>query len=114
MDDSSFARAKLRRLFESGGHEVVGSAEGGTQALAMFKSLAPDLVTMDYLMPDKSGEEVVKEIMQYDPDARVIMISGASNEEVEERSMQAGAKFFFRKFDMKSDLLDVINQVLAL
>ena len=112
VDDSSSACARLKALFESGGHEVAGCAENGVQALKMFKDLHPDLVTLDYLMADKSGEEVLKEIIQYDPSARVIMISGSSDSTIEERVLQAGAKVFIPKFNALIDILKVIDQVM--
>ena len=114
VDDSAFARARLKLLFESGGHEVVGDAGDGEQALALFKNLQPELVTLDYLMADKSGEAVLKEIIQHDPSARVIIISGSSDNTIEERVLQAGAKVFVEKFNKQSDTLKVIDRVMQI
>ena len=85
-DDSAFARNSLRMIVESGGHEVVGRAGDGEQALRLFKSLHPEIVTLDSLMPNKSGEAVLKEIVRQDPSARVIMISGTGDRTIEEAS----------------------------
>jgi len=112
VDDSSFACARLKSLFINGGHEVVGCAVNGVQALKMFKDLHPDLVTLDYMMSDKNGEEVLKEIIRYDPSARVIMISGSSDYTIEESVLQAGAKVFIQKFNDQIDTLKVIDQVM--
>ena len=114
VDDSSFARTRLKILFDNGGHEVVGTARDGAQALALFKNLHPELVTLDYLMPDKSGEAVLKEIIQHDPSARVIIISGTSDHAIEERVLQAGAKVFIEKFNNQIDILKVIDQVMEI
>jgi two-component system chemotaxis response regulator CheY len=112
VDDSTFARARLRDLFEKSGHEVVGDAEDGVLALSLYKNLQPELVTMDHLMENKSGEDALKEIIRHDPDARIIMISGSSDHKLEERVLQAGAKAFVAKFDGHLKLLKVINQVM--
>lgn len=112
VDDSSFARQRLKQIFENGGHEVVGCAVNGTQALQMFQELKPELVTLDFLMIGKSGEEVLKDIMELDPDARVIMISGSGDVTIAERVKQAGAKEFLEKFSEKRDFLSVIEQVM--
>ena len=114
VDDSSFARARLKMLFESGGHEVVGGAENAEQALALYKSLNPELVTLDYLMADKSGEAVLEEIIQYDPSARVIMISGSGDHAIGDRALEAGAKDFVEKYNLEKDILNVIDRVMEI
>ena len=114
VDDSAFVRARLNDLFERAGHEVVGGAENAEQALALFTSLHPELVTLDHLMPGKTGEAVLKEIIQLDPNARLIMISGSGDSNIEKRVLQAGAKAFVQKIDLKKDILEVINQVMEI
>ncbi len=113
VDDSTFACARLKILFESGGHEVVGHTEEAEQALSLFKSLHPELVTLDYMMGVKSGEAVLKEIIKHDPSAKVIMISGSNDPAIEERVLQAGAKSFVEKFNSKEEILKVVDQVMA-
>ena len=111
VDDSSFMRARLRVMFESGGHEVVGQAPDGEQALELFEDLHPEIVTLDYLMAGKNGEEVLKEIIQHDPSARVIMLSGSGDSTIEERALQIGAKLYMEKPIVQRDILKVIDQV---
>lgn len=112
VDDSTFALHRLKMIYESGGHNVVGCAANGEQALQMFKQFHPELVTLDQVMAGQSGEEVLEEILQLDPDARVIMISGAGDVTLEERVLQAGAKKFMRKYAEQKDFLCVIDQVM--
>ena len=112
VDDSTFARHRLKLIFENGGHEVVGCAANGEQAVQMFQQLHPELVTLDYLMADQNGEEVLNEIMQIDPDAKIIMISGSGDITLEDRVLQAGAKDFVEKFAEQKDFLSVIDKVM--
>lgn len=114
VDDSAFTRNTLGTYCESGGHEVVGRAENAEEALTLFKTLRPELVTLDYLMPGKSGEVVLEEIIQCDPSARVIMVSGSGDNTLEERALQTGAKFFMEKPFAKNDVLNVIDQVMEI
>ncbi len=114
VDDSAFARNSISKMVESGGHEVVGRAEDGEQALKMYRSLHPELVILDYLLPGKSGEVVLREMIQHDPSARVIMISGSGDITIEERALQSGAKVFVKKPCMSEDLLKVIDQVMEI
>jgi two-component system chemotaxis response regulator CheY len=112
VDDSAFTRNLLRRVYESGGHEVVGHAGNAKQALTLFKTLHPELVTLDYLMPDKNGEDVLEEMIEHDPNARVIMISGSGDNTVEERALQTGAKVYLEKHRAQREILEVIDQVM--
>ena len=114
VDDSTFARARLKTLFERGGHEVVGAAGDGEEALELFNSLHPELVTLDHVMAGKSGETVLKEIIRQDPGAKVIMISGTDDSAIEERVLQAGAKVFIKKFNAQLDILKVIDRVMEI
>ena len=112
VDDSSFARKRLKIIFEPAGHEVVGSAKDGEQALDLFDKLHPDVVTLDYLMVGKNGEEVLRDIIRHDPDARVIMVSGSGDHTVEERALSAGAKLFVGIFNGQGKFLQAIDRVM--
>jgi len=113
VDDSAFARNNLKRIVEKGGHEVAGLAENGEQALNLFKNLDPELVMLDYLMKGKSGMEVLKEIIQYDPDAKIIMVSGLGDSTIDEEALETGAKFFVRKPYAHTNILKIIDQVMG-
>lgn len=112
VDDSSFARSRLKLLFENAGHKVVGSAANGDQALSLYEELQPDLVTLDYLMAGKNGIEVLKEIIGLDPQARVIMISCLGNQTVEGKLLSAGAKVFVEKLNDQEEYLKAVDQVM--
>ena len=114
VDDSVFARDILGLNVKRGGHEVVGFAGDGEQALKMFKSRHPELVILDYLMAGKNGMEVLEEIITHDPNARVIMVSGSGDHTVEERALRAGAKVFMGKPCVQSELLNEIERVMEI
>jgi len=113
IEDSKFALFRLTKLFQGAGHEIVGSVRQSEKALSCYKTLQPQLVTLDHMMDGKSGEEVLEEIMDYDPSAKVIMISGSGDVTLPERVLNAGASAFVQKFDDSTDILDVIDQVLS-
>ena len=112
VDDSPFTRHLLGVIVKMGGHEVIGVAEDGKEALTLFQSLRPELVTLDWLMPSKSGEVILKKIIQLDPNAKVIMITGWANKSIEGRVLEAGAKAFLEKSNAQKDLLTIIDQVM--
>ncbi len=112
VDDSPFTRHLLGVIVTKGGHEVIGVAEDGKQAFEQYKALRPDLVTLDWMMPSKSGEAVLKKIIQFHPYAKAIMITGWANESIKERILQAGAKAFLEKSNVQRDLLQIIDEVM--
>jgi two-component system chemotaxis response regulator CheY len=111
VDDSSFARNNMRIIVEKGGHEIAGLAEDGEQAVSLYKNLNPDLVMLDYLMVGKSGMEVLKELIQHDPDAKIIMVSGLGDSTIEDDALEAGAKIFVRKPYAQKNILKIIDQI---
>jgi len=112
VDDSAFARNTLRAIVQTAGHEVVGCAENADQAIDLFKSLQPELVLLDYLMPGRSGEDVLKEIIRDDPAAKVIMISGSGDLTIQKNAVKHGAKVFLRKPFRYEQILETICDVM--
>ena len=74
-DDSAFMRNILATTLRNASYDIVGEAGNGVEAVARYKELHPDVVTMDITMPEMDGIEAVKHIKAYDPDAKVIMCS---------------------------------------
>ena len=99
-------------IVKKGGHEVIGVAADGREAFEKYKSLRPDIVTLDWMMPSKSGEAVLKKIIQFHPYAKAIMITGWADKSIEKRILEAGAKAFLEKCHVQSELLQVIDKVL--
>jgi len=91
----------MRRVYadivKARGHEVIGEAATGREAIQSFKDLRPDMVIMDVVMPDASGLEAVKAIVAFDPDARVIIISACDDESILDDALALGAKAVLRK-----------------
>jgi two-component system chemotaxis response regulator CheY len=96
-DDASFMREMIREILEPEGFEVVAEAGDGVEAVEMFKEHQPDIVTMDIVMPKKSGIEAVKNIVTLDPGARIVMCSALGQEALVMEALKAGAKDFIVK-----------------
>ena len=100
VDDSTFSRTTLTAIFKKNGFEVCGEAENGLDAAAKYRSLKPDLVTMDILMskkPEEDGIAAVKEIIKIDPRARIIVISAMNQNAFVAEAIESGAKEFVTK-----------------
>ena len=96
-DDASFMRQMIREIIEPEGYEVVGEASNGIEAVEQFIELRPDLVTMDIVMPKRSGIDAVKGILAEDAQARVVMCSALGQETLVMEALQAGAQDFIVK-----------------
>ncbi len=79
------------------GHEIVGKALNGEQALELYKSInnAPDIILMDHRMPSKDGLETTKEILYINPHSKIIFIS--ADDGVRENALKVGAVDFLQK-----------------
>ena len=111
VDDALFMRNMLREIFTKAGHEVVGEAANGVEAVDMFIELLPDLVTMDIVMPLRSGIEALEEIFTRDSRALVIMVSALGQESLVLEAVQAGAKDFIVKPFKEDRVLEVVRRV---
>ncbi|HEY8528513.1 MAG TPA: response regulator [Paenibacillaceae bacterium] len=97
VDDAAFMRMVLRRILESAGHEVVGEAADGNEAVEKYVELKPDLVTMDITMPNKDGIEATRVIRAIDPNAKILMTSAMGQEAMVKQAVLSGAYDFVVK-----------------
>ncbi len=111
-DDASFMRQMIREIVESEGFEVCGEASDGIGAIEEYKRLHPDVVTMDIVMPLKSGIDAVRGIMAIDPGACVVMCSALGQETLVTEAIQAGAKDFIVKPFKPDSVIDTLKKVL--
>src|SRR3954466_2249255 len=97
VDDAAFMRKMVSDALAKGGHEVVGEAGNGVEALSQYQALKPDLVTLDITMPEKDGLAALGEIVAADPSARVVMCSALGQESKVLEAIKLGAKDFVVK-----------------
>lgn len=97
VDDSIVMRKNLEHILKQDGHEVVGHAINGKQAVAMYDELRPDLVTMDISMPMMSGTDAVTEIIKLDAQAKIVMISAINQKQMVFEAIKNGAKHYIVK-----------------
>lgn len=108
-DDSMFMRSSLKEILVQGGHEVVGEAGDGIQAVELFKQLSPDIVTMDITMPKLSGIEALKKIIGIKKDAAVIMLTSISKPGNAAEALENGAKNYITKPFDKDKVLKAVQ-----
>ena len=110
VDDHPGFRASARRLLSSHGYEIVGEASSADEALAAAYLLKPEVVLLDVGLPDADGFEVARQMSEFHPDARVVLVSSRDREEVEPLLDGAGVRGFIPKAELSAgalrDLLD--------
>ena len=113
VDDAAFMRKMVSDALTKGGHEVVGEAGNGTEAVSRFQELRPELTTLDITMPEKDGLSALKEIIELDPNARVIMCSALGQESKVLESIKLGARDFVVKPFKAERVLEAVGKALA-
>jgi two-component system chemotaxis response regulator CheY len=112
VDDSMFIAKQLGQIFTSEGFELADTAGDGAQGLEKYKALHPnvDLVTMDITMPVMDGVSALERILEFDKEARVIMVSALGKEDVVKKCLLMGAKSYIVKpLDRKKVLERVVS-----
>lgn len=106
-DDSILARKSMTAMLNSFGYENVFEVSNGEDAVNKYKAEKPDIVFLDIVMPVKDGITATKEIIEFDPDARIIVISSVGTQTHLREVIKAGAKDFIQK-PVDQDLLKQI------
>jgi two-component system chemotaxis response regulator CheY len=109
VDDAAFMRKMVSDALTRGGHEVVGEADNGVEAVTRFQELRPEVTTLDITMPEKDGLAALKEIIAIDPAARVVMCSALGQESKVLESIKLGA----RDFVVKPFQADRVNEAVV-
>ena len=99
VDDSMFIAKQITQYLTSEGFEILGTAADGEEAVEKYKELSPniDLVTMDITMPKLDGVAALGQILEFDKNARVIMISALGKQDLVKKALLLGAKNYIVK-----------------
>lgn len=110
VEDSSIMRKMLKQTLTGAGHHVVGEAKNGDEAVALYRQLQPDLVTMDITMRGMDGIAAAKAILAYDGEADIIMLSNLAEDKFSREAVQIGVKGYVNKHKT-AEILDLINRL---
>ena len=114
VDDHFVVRMGLVSLVNTEpGLTVVGEADDGDQAIALYEKLRPDLVLMDLRMPEKSGPEATAHIRRLSDSARVLILSAFDGDEEIHCALEAGAQGYVLKSSTGDELIPAIRAVAA-
>jgi len=112
VDDHPMMREALQTAFEGEDDlEMIGEAPDAIKALKMLETLKPDVILMDMLLPGMSGLEAIENIIEADPQAKILVLSSMEDEKQVVSAIQAGALGYFQKTAPRTYLLEAIRKV---
>lgn len=113
-DDHQVVRLGLMRMLENEDDiKVVGEASNGRDAVEICRKLNPDLIVLDYSMPEMDGLEATRQIAALKPPIKILILTMYDSEEYANRLLKAGASGFILKADSTVKLPDAIRKVMA-
>lgn len=113
VDDEKDICKILAKILELAGYEVV-TAYNGTDAIAMAREHGPELVFLDFMMPDLTGLDVLRAIRGYSEDIYVVIVTGRGSEEVAANVMKSGAADYIIKPFAKDRIISVARDTLRI
>ena len=111
-DDSILARKQLKDIISTLGSPVFIEAVDGQDAINKYKESKPDLVFLDIVMPKKDGNAAIREIMEFDSEANIIIAFSVGTQSQLKLALEAGAKDFIQKPLDKDQVLKVVSKFL--
>ncbi|VVB88341.1 Chemotaxis protein CheY [uncultured archaeon] len=110
VDDAPYVLKALSDSLGAHGHEVYG-AGNGEEALEKYNEINPDIVLMDVLMPKLDGVSATRNLIERDPEAKIIVVTAVGKHGLEKECIKAGASGFIMKPFKTKDLLKIINSL---
>jgi two-component system, NarL family, response regulator NreC len=110
-DDHQIFRQGLRELLENAGHEIVGEAADGREALKLARSLAPDVAVLDVSMPLLNGLDAACELRRMAPDTKTVLLTMYTDSCYVLQALRSGTKGYVLKTQAADDLISAIRAV---
>ena len=112
-DDSILARKQIKDVIATLGSPTLFEASDGQTAIDIYKEHKPDMVFLDIVMPKKDGNIAIEEIMSYDKNAIIIIVSSVGTQTQLKCALEAGATDFIQKPFTKEQIIESIEKHLA-
>lgn len=110
VDDSNYTQSIIKKVLKDNkNYEVVGIAGNGAKALKMAKELRPDIITLDNILPDMIGMNMIKTLKSDLPSVRVVMVSAIQQQSIIDQAVALGADSYLIKPITKDNLLSSLD-----
>lgn len=108
-DDSILARKQLKDVISKYGSPIFFEASNGQDTIDLYKKESPDLVFLDIVMPVKDGNAAIREIIDFDKSADIVIVSSVGTQSQLKAAIEAGAKDFIQKPFSENQIQHVIT-----
>jgi DNA-binding NarL/FixJ family response regulator len=112
-DHLMFAESLARLLSDEAGIQVLGIAVSGSQAIALADRLQPQVVLVDYQLPEQDGVEITAQLKQRSPQTMVVMLTGSADDRVLLAAIEAGCSGFLTKDRAAVEVAAAVRAVAA-
>ena len=110
VDDAVVMQLRLKEILQ-GKYDIVAEALDGEAAVACYKEHNPDFITLDITMPKMNGFEVIEKLLEYDPEAAIVIVSAVGQKQMVFKALNLGAKDFIVKPFEPDRVLQAINRL---
>lgn len=111
VDDSSYSRKVIKLALTKAGYEVIGEAESGEMAIDMAIEMNPDIITLDNILPDMLGLDILKIIKEENLKAQIIMISAIGQQSTVSDGLKLGALKYIVKPFTATDVINAVKEI---
>ena len=111
VDDSLYMRTVIKDALEEGGYHVAGQASNGEEAIDLALELQPDIITLDNILPDMIGTDILKVYAEENLPSKVVMISAVGQDSVINEGLKLGAHDYIVKPFDSAQLLEVLSKL---
>ncbi len=112
VDDSTSMRTYIKDALSAAGHEIVGEAANGETAIDLALELEPDLITLDNILPDMIGTDILKVLIEQGLKSKIVMVSAVGQQSVIDEGLSIGAADYVVKPFTTDELIEVINKAM--
>ena len=110
VDDSMYMRTLIKDALSKEGFEIAGEAPNGESAIDLAMELKPDLITLDNILPDMIGTDILKVLMDEGLESKIIMVSAVGQQSVINEGIELGASDYIVKPFTAEDLVEVVKK----
>lgn len=113
VDDSRIIRRTIQTIIKNSeaNFTITGEAENGIEAVRAYKTKKPDIVTMDITMPEMDGLSAIEQILKFDPDAKILVVSALNAKETVIEAIKRGAKGYVLKPFTEDTFFDALMSI---
>jgi two-component system chemotaxis response regulator CheY len=111
VDDSLYMRTIIKDALSEAGYEIIGQAANGESAIDMALELQPDIITLDNILPDMLGLDILKTLKEEGLASKILMISAVGQQSVIEEGLKLGAESYIVKPFSSEQLLEAVKKL---